>query len=47
VETAAAERTTTETQIELEVLQSEDERPSKVRQVLHRLGVPLKERTDE
>lgn len=47
IETPVAERITAETQIELEVLESDGERPSKVRQVLHRLGVPLKERTDD
>ena len=46
-ETALAERTTPETQIEIEVLEPEGERPSKVRQVLRRLGVPLKESGDD
>ena len=46
-EATVAERTTAETQIELEILEPEGDRPSKVRQVLHRLGVPLKERVDD
>jgi uncharacterized protein involved in outer membrane biogenesis len=46
-ETTVAERTTAETQIELEILEPEGERPSKVRQVLHRLGAPLKDRVDD
>jgi hypothetical protein len=46
-ETAVAERTTPETQMEIEVLEPEGERPSKVRQVLRRLGMPLKERGDD
>ena len=46
-ETAMAERTTPETQIELEVLEPEGERPSKVRQVLRKMGVPLKESRDD
>jgi hypothetical protein len=46
-ETTVAERTTAETQIELEILEPEGERPSKVRQVFHRVGVPLKDRVDD
>ena len=46
-ETTVAERTTAETQVEVEVVEPEGERPSKVRQALHRLGVPLKDRTDD
>ena len=46
-ETAVAERPTAETQVELEVLEPEGERPSKVRQILDRLGVPRKEASDE
>jgi hypothetical protein len=41
------ERATAESRIELEVLEPEGERPSKVRQVLRRLGVPLKESSDD
>jgi uncharacterized protein involved in outer membrane biogenesis len=46
-ETTVAERTTAETQVEVEVMEPESERPSKVRQTLHRLGVPLKDRADD
>ena len=46
-ETTVAERATAESKIELEVVEPEGERSSKVRQVLHRLGVPIKERTDD
>jgi hypothetical protein len=46
-ETAMVERATAESRIELEVLEPEGERPSKVRQVLRRLGVPLKESSDD
>ena len=46
-ETAVAERPTAEMQVELEVLEPEGERPSKVRQILDRLGVPRKETSDE
>jgi hypothetical protein len=39
VETAVAERNTAEAQIELEVLEPEGERPSKMRQLMRKLGV--------
>jgi hypothetical protein len=41
-ETKVAERPGGETHVELEILEPEGERPSKVRDMLRRLGVPLK-----